>query len=29
VEGAANVRYLATVDPTAAEDTLLAILNGG
>lgn len=29
VEGAANIRYLATVDPTAAEDTLLAILNGG
>lgn len=25
--GAANIRYLATVDPTAAEDTLLAILN--
>lgn len=25
--GASNIRYLSTVDPTAAEDTLLAILN--
>jgi pyrimidine-specific ribonucleoside hydrolase len=29
VDGAPNIRYLATVDPIAAEDTLLAILNGG
>ena len=29
VDGAANAGYLATVDPTAAEDTLLRILDGG
>lgn len=29
VDGSFYLRYLATVDPTAAEDTLLAILKGG
>jgi len=29
VDGAPNIRYLTTVDPAAAEDTLLRILRGG
>lgn len=29
IDGAANIQYLATVDPSAAEDTLLRALNGG
>lgn len=28
-DGSPNIRYLTTVDPKAAEDTLLGVLNGG